>query len=301
MNYLLLEIGAGELAALGTALCWTLCVLCFEYSCKKIGSLSVNIIKMYLAFLLFFVFSWIFLESPLPINAGGSAWIWLSLSGIIGFVLGDLFLFKAFSIIGGRTSTLIMALVPPVTAVIGYFLLSETLTMRHCRGMSLTVVGVAIVILTRENGGKKLKHPIKGIIFAGIGMLGQAVGVVLGKKGMSDYNAFSATQIRIIAGLIGFTLLMFYFKGWGRLLASFKNSSAMKLTTIGSVFGPFIGVYLSMLAFKYCESTGVATTIIAIVPVLIIPFSIVLFKEKINLREIIGAIIALTGTAIMVS
>jgi len=137
-------------------------------------------------------------------------------------------------------------------------------------------------------------------VYAFIGMVGQAVGLVLSKYGMGEYNAFSATQIRIIAGLVGFTLLLFYFKAWPQLKTAFKNIPAMRVTTIGTVFGPFIGVYLSLLAVQN-TSTGIASTIMAIVPVLIIPFSILLFKEKINLREIVGAIIAVIGTAIMFS
>jgi drug/metabolite transporter (DMT)-like permease len=290
----------GQLAALATAICWTLTALCFEYSTKKIGPLSVNIIKMYLAFALFTIFAWIFRGKPFPTDATGFAWLWLALSGIIGFVLGDLFLFKAIAIIGARTSMLIMALVPPITAVIGFFLLSETIALRHCLGMALTIGGVATVILTRESGTKQLKHSVKGLVHACIGMVCQAVGLVLSKHGMGEYNAFSATQIRIIAGLVGFTLLLFYFKAWEQLKTAFKDIPAMKITTIGSVSGPFIGVYLSLLAVQN-TSTGVASTIMAIVPVLIIPFSILLFKEKINLREIVGAIIAVTGTAIMFS
>lgn len=297
---ILLQIKPGQLAALATAICWTLTALCFEYSSKKIGSLSVNMIKMYLAFALFTIFAWIFRGSPFPTDATGFAWIWLSLSGMIGFVLGDLFLFKALTIIGARTSMLIMALVPPITAVIGFFLLSERIALRHCFGMALTLGGVAVVILTRETGSKELKHPIKGIVFACIGMAGQAIGLVLSKHGMGDYNAFSATQIRVIAGLVGFTLIFFHFKAWGRLMDAFKDISAMRVTTIGTVFGPFIGVYLSLLAVQN-TSTGVASTIMAIVPVLIIPFSIVLFKEKINLREVVGAVIAVAGTAVMFS
>ncbi|MCF7954830.1 MAG: DMT family transporter [Phycisphaerae bacterium] len=300
MNDLLLQIKPGEFAALATALCWTLCALCFEYSCKRIGALSVNMIKMYLAFVLFTIFAWIFRGSPLPTDASGSAWLWLGLSGIIGFVVGDMFLFNALSIIGARTSMLVMALVPPVTAVIGYFLLSEKLSGWHCIGMALTIAGVAAVILTRETKTKKLKHPVKGIVFAIIGMCGQAVGLVLSKYGMGEYNAFSATQIRIIAGLIGFTVLLFHLKAWGQVLAAFKHKPAMSLTTIGTVFGPFLGVYLSLLAIQK-TSTGIATTIIGIVPVLIIPFSIILYKEKINMREIVWAVIAVAGTAIMFS
>ena len=126
MSDLLLQIKLGQLAALATAVCWTFSALCFEYSSKKIGSLSLNIIKMYLAFALFTVFAWIFRGRPFPTDASGFAWLWLGLSGIIGFVLGDFFLFKAFAKIGARTSMLIMSLVPPMTALIGFFLLSET-------------------------------------------------------------------------------------------------------------------------------------------------------------------------------
>jgi drug/metabolite transporter (DMT)-like permease len=297
---LVLQMKTGELAALATAICWTFTALCFEYSTKKIGSLSVNIIKMYLAFVLFTVFAWIFRDKPLPTDATGFSWLWLGLSGIIGFVLGDLFLFKALAIIGARTSMLIMALVPPITAVIGFFLLSETIALRYGLGMALTLGGVATVILTRESGTKQLKHPVRGIFYAFIGMVGQAVGLVLSKYGMGEYNAFSATQIRIIAGMLGYTLLMFHFRAWRQLMTAFSNIPAMKAATLGSVFGPFVGVYLSLLAVQN-TSTGIASTIMAIVPVLIIPFSVMLFKEKINLREIIGAIIAVTGTAIMFS
>jgi len=257
-------------------------------------------IKMYLAFVMFAIFAWIFRGKPFPTDATGFAWLWLGLSGIIGFVLGDLFLFKALEIIGARTSMLIMALVPPTTALIGFFLLSETLALRHCLGMAITMSGVATVILTRESGTKELKHSVKGLVYACIGMTGQAVGLVLSKYGMGEYNAFSATQIRIIAGLVGFTLLLFHLKGWGQLKTAFKNIPVMRIAAIGSVLGPFLGVYLSLLAVQN-TSTGIASTIIAIVPVLIIPFSILLFKERINLREIIGAIIAVTGTAIMFS
>jgi len=297
---LLLQIKVGQLAALATAICWTFGALCFEYSSKKIGSLSLNIIKMYLAFALFTVFAWIFRGRPFPTDASGHAWLWLGLSGIIGFVLGDLFLFKAFATIGARTSMLVMSLVPPITALMGFFLLSERLALRHCLGMAITLSGVATVILTREGGTKELKHSVKGLVCAFIGMTGQAVGLVLSKYGMGEYNAFSATQIRIFAGLIGFTILLFYLKGWGRLMASFKDIPAMRTSAAGSVLGPFLGVYLSLLAIQN-TSTGIASTIIMIVPVLIIPFSILLFKEKINLREIIGAIIAVAGTAIMFS
>lgn len=300
MDSLLLQIISGEQAALAAAVCWTVTSLCFEFSSKRIGSLSVNMIKMYLAFVLFTVFAWIFRGLPLPSDASGFEWIWLSLSGLIGFVVGDLFLFKALSIVGARISMLVMSLVPLVTTLMGFVLLKEKLSLLHSFGMALTIGGVSAVILVRETGTKRLKHPVKGLVCAGIGMGGQAVGLVLSKYGMGEYNAFSATQIRIIAGLIGFTLLAFHLNSWQNLWNSLKQTPALTVTSIGTFFGPFIGVYMSLLAVQRTE-TGIASTIMAIVPVMIIPFSIVLYKEKVTLREMIGAVIAVTGTAIMFS
>ena len=297
---MLLEIKTGELAALLTAICWTVCAMCFEYSSKKVGSLSVNLIRLYMAFVLFTVFSFFFRGRALPTDASGDTWFWLGLSGIVGFVLGDMFLFKSFVIIGARTSMLIMALAPMATALMGYLILSETLMLHHCIGMVMTTSGVAAVILTRKDGSKELKHPIKGIVYAFIGMIGQAVGLVLSKYGMGEYNAFAATHIRIIAGMIGFSLLFFHLKAWGKFAASFKNRRAIIFLIIGSIFGPFLGVYLSLVAVQN-TATGIASTIISIVPVLIIPFAVVLFKEKIYLKEVIGAIIAVIGTGIMFS
>ncbi|MBI9017930.1 MAG: DMT family transporter [Phycisphaerae bacterium] len=295
---ILLQVKIGPLAALMTAMCWMITALCFEYSSKKIGSLSVNLIRLYLAFVLFAVFSFIFRGIALPTDATSHGWIWLGLSGLVGFVLGDLFLFKAFVMIGSRTSMLVMSLAPLVTALIGFLILDETLKVHHCIGMTMTTTGVMAVILTRKDGGKDFKHPRKGIIYASIGMIGQAVGLVLSKYGMEEYNAFSATHIRIIAGLIGFTILFFHFRAWGQFAAAFKSKRAMIFLVVGTVFGPFLGVYLSLVAVQH-TSTGIASTIISIVPVLIIPFAVLMFKEKVNLREIIGAVIAVIGTGIM--
>lgn len=298
MTNLLMEMKPGLAAALGTAICWTIGALCFEYSSKKVGSVAVNVLKLYIAFILFTVFSWILRGTPFPMDASGHAWFWLAMSGVVGFVIGDMFLFKALTIIGARMSMLIMALVPPVTAVIGFFILNEKLSPKEILGMAMTLSGVAVVILTRDGSKKKLKHPMKGILFAGIGMLGQALGIILSKYGMRDYNAFSATHIRVIAGIVIFTIMFFHRDVWSKCWNSLRHKSAMGYLVVGAVFGPFVGVYLSLVAIQH-TSTGVASTIIAIVPVLIIPFSIFFFKEKINLREIIGAIIAVAGTSLM--
>lgn len=290
----------GEFAALITAIFWTITAIAFESAGKKIGSLSVNIIRLVFAFVLIGIYTSITRGMFLPLDASRSTWLWLLLSGVIGFVLGDLFLFQSYLEIGSRVAQLIMSLSPPITALIGYFVLGEKLTKANIIGMSITVLGIAMVVLKKESGDNKIKfsHSIKGISFAFLGALGQAGGLIISKVGMKEYNAFAATQIRVIAGIFGFITLFFIMKKWGDLSKALKNTSALKRVSLGSFFGPFLGVSFSLIAVQN-TTAGVSSTITSIVPVLIIIPSILIFKEKISPREILGSVIAIMGVGIL--
>lgn len=290
----------GELAALATAVCWTVTAITFETAGKKVGSISVNLIRLVMAFLLISMYNLFSRGMILPIDASGYTWIWLTFSGIIGFVIGDLFLFQAFVEIGSRISMLIMSTVPPITAITGFIIMGERITPLGLAGMIITIVGIAVVILTKNPDDKKvrLSHPIKGLIYAFVGALGQAFGLVFSKFGMGAYDPFAATQIRIIAAIIGFSVVITVSKNWGKLFIAFKDIRAIKYISIGSVFGPFIGVSLSLLAVQHAP-TGIVSTITSITPILIIPVSIVVFKEKVFPKEIFGAVITLIGISLL--
>lgn len=290
----------GEIAALATAACWTITAVAFESAGKKVGSLSVNLIRLVIALLLISVFNLFTRGMLLPLDATGSTWFWLSFSGLIGFVIGDLFLFQAFVQVGARISMLIMSTVPPITAITGYFLMGERITLLGSAGMVMTVIGIALVILTRNSGDKivSLTHSAKGLIYAFIGALGQAFGLVFSKFGMGAYNPIAATQIRIIAAILGFGIVITISKNWNHLYVALKDVKAMKHISIGSFFGPFIGVSLSLFAVQHAP-TGIVSTIMSITPILIIPMSILILKEKVLPREILGAIISLVGVSLL--
>ncbi|MBU3178588.1 DMT family transporter [Clostridium estertheticum] len=290
----------GEMAALATALCWTITAVSFEAAGKKVGSISVNLIRLVIAFILISIYNLFSRGMILPIDASNSTWLWLTFSGIIGFVIGDLFLFQAYVEVGARISMLIMSTVPPITAITGFLLMGEKITVLGLAGMLITIVGISLVILTKNPGNKKvrLSHPIKGLAYAFIGALGQAFGLVFSKFGMGSYDPFAATQIRIIAAIIGFSIVISVLKKWGELVVAVKDRRAMKYISIGSLFGPFVGVSLSLLAVQHA-STGVVSTITSITPILLIPVSIIVFKERIAPREIFGAVITLLGISLL--
>ncbi|NLK43052.1 MAG: DMT family transporter [Tissierellia bacterium] len=296
----MLKSNIGELTALGTAICWSLSATFFELSGKKVGSLAVNYIRLVTGFIFISIFTLITRGYLLPLDANSQNWIFLSISGLIGFFIGDLFLFQSYLEVGSRVSMLIMATSPPITALLGFLIFGERLSLISLLGMAVTLTGIALVILSRGDEEKKVKvtYSIKGLTYAFLGSLGQAVGLIFSKLGMGSYNAFAATQIRIIAGFIGFTFLILYSKRFEDIKNAFKDKNALLGITIGSIFGPFVGVGLSLISLQY-TSAGISSTITSITPVTIIPLAVLVFKDNIKVKEIMGALITVIGVGIL--
>lgn len=289
----------GELISLGTAMCWTLTVVSFEYAGKRVGSLPVNIIRLLFGFIFLGITLTIINGSFIPLDASSETWSWLILSGMIGLVIGDLFLFQAFIDVGGRISLLVLSLVPVLSAVLGLLFFNEILSVIQVIGMIITISSISFVILFRkQNETAKHPHAKRGVMFAFIGAISQSVGLILSKQGMGDYSAIASTQIRVIAAIIGFVILISLRKEWTNVFNAFKNKIALKFIIIGSIFGPFLGVTSSLLAMQYTD-IGISTTIAQLNVILIIPFSIILFKESVNYKEIVAALVAFTGVVLL--
>ncbi len=290
----------GEIAALATALCWAVTATSFESAGKKVGSMNLNLMRLLLGMIFLSTFTFVTRGYVLPTDATASGWFWLMMSGFVGIVLGDLLLFEAFVRIGSRISMLIYASVPPLSGIMAYFFLGESMTWIQILGMLVTLVGIASVILVPVEGQKKMKlsHPLAGILLAFGGAFGQAAGYILGKFGMAEYDAFSSTQIRLIAGIIGFAVLFTLRGHWPKFKDAFKQKDAYLPLGLGSFFGPFLGISLSLFAVQRINP-GVASTLTSITPVLLIPFAFFIKKETVRMREVIGTVVTLVGIGIM--
>jgi len=295
----LIENHFGEFAALATAFFWTISALAFESASRRLGSLAVNILRLAIGFVFLTLLIYFRRRILFPADATVENWFWLSLSGLVGFVFGDLFLFKSYTIIGSRFSMLIMTLVPPMTALFGWIIIGEYLTLLNFLGMTLTFMGIGLAIFSRHSPDEKLTLKLApvGILYAVGGAVGQALGLVLSKLGMKDYDPFSATQIRIIAGIAGFALLVTVLKRWRSVRSATHDKAGMKTLSVGAFFGPFLGVSFSLLSVKYTK-TGIASTIMALVPVFILIPAILLYKQKVTLAEIAGSVISVCGVAL---
>jgi len=304
----------GEIAAFGTAICWTLSAIWFERATKRVGVLAVNFWKVAFATVFLALLAWATRGSPLPLDAPPRAWLFLSLSGLVGFVIADIFLFSAYALIGSRVTMLFLALSPPMTALLGYVFLGESIGLKGAAGMALVAAGIALATLGKRQGsnppplaGAPIEgaphagHPTRGVgkgyLFAFLSSVGQSVGMILSKQGLGDYSVVAGTQIRVAVGMAGFLAVSLAWDRGRSLKAALGNRVGMGSTLAGAVFGPFIGVTLSLFAVQRANA-GVVSALIGLTPVLIIPPSIILFGQKVRAAEILGAVVAVAGSAV---
>ena len=302
----------GILAGLSTAILWTATAVCFESASRRLGSLAVNVLRLLLAVLLFSALSLYRQGAPVPLDLTRDAWFYLGLSGVIGFVVGDLLLFQAFVLIGARLSMLIYAGTPLLTALAGFLFLGETMSPLDLSGMGIVVTGIALAVTGKPaDGGPRGKDPAaraRGILYAIGGTVGQAAGLLLGKHGVGALDSFTGTQVRALFGLAGFLVVVFVARQAGAVVALFPTMlhgqdakpvrRAFLMLSLGAIFGPFLGVSLGLLAAQRLP-TGTASTLMSLVPVLLIPVSALAFKEKAGGREILGAFLAVGGVALL--
>jgi len=288
---------AGEIAALIVAFCWAASSTYFEAASRKVGSLVVNHIRLFLAFCMLGVFGLFTTGSFFPTGANEQQWIWLSISGLIGFFLGDLLLFKSFTLLGSRLSMLVMTFSPALTALIGFVMLDERLLFRQVLAIFLVMAGISMAFIGREKGKFYFNMSFKGFLYALGGALGQSFGYIFSKKGMGNYDPFAATQIRIITGILCFTVLVTLLKRWPSFKTTLGDAKSMKQITIGSFFGPGLGVGLSLYALTKTQ-TGIASALMALTPILLIVPAIIKGRRIVPM-ELIGAFVSVAGVIIL--
>ncbi len=293
----------GEVAALITSICFTAGSTFFTLSGRRIGSLIVNRLRLVFAGLLLLAAHWAIFGQPLPVEAGAARWAWLGISGIIGLVLGDLFLFQAYVWIGPRTSMLLMSLVPVITTLLAWIFLAERLTAVQIIGILVTLAGVTWVILER-NSRSRLAPPVpnyfRGVLFGLGGALGQALGLITARFGLvGDFSPLSGNLIRMLAAVIVlWAVTLLGGKARETVRAAQTDRRATGYILAGAVAGPFLGVSFSLLAIQR-TAVGVASTLMSLPPVFLIPVGYLVFEERFSWASLAGTLVALAGVAIL--
>jgi drug/metabolite transporter (DMT)-like permease len=298
----------GETAAVVTAGLWTACSIFFAAAGKRIGALSVNAYRIAMAVGLLVLTHTLRFGTLLP-PADQTQWFYLGLSGLAGLALGDFGYFGALVFLGPRRGVLLMSMAPIFSAISGYYILGEVLQRWDIIGIAVTLSGVALVVLEKEHQSSEnaipARHKLYGVLAGLGGAVGQGIGLVVSKYGMlvaggsgAALNPLSATLTRMIVAAAFVWVFVVVSGRLPNVIVAARDAYAIKRTLAGAASGPFVGVWLSMVAVTYAVA-GVAATLMALMPVMVIPVVWILYGERTNWRGILGAGIAFTGVAIL--
>lgn len=304
----------GELISLGVALSWTVTAMVSEVASKRMGVIPFNVWRLALALICSIALSVALTGSLMPAYADGATWAWMMLSGLVGYFFGDWCLFNGYLIIGSRYGQLFMTLAPVASALSAWAMLGETMTLQSIIAMVVVVIGIAIAVSPTLSFSDicKLSLPPKGVLFAIGAAVGQGLGLVLSKVGMEYYEAniptdaasemaniipFNANLIRCIAGVACFTLWTMIRGEHSKLLIPLHDRRSLASTLTAVCFGPFLGVGFSLMAVQL-TSAGIAQTLMATTPIIILLPSWYFFKQKITTNNIIGAVVSVAGASL---
>jgi len=297
----------GELISIGVAFSWTATALLSEFGSKRLGNLTLNVLRMGLALLFSLPLFWVVTGMPLPATGSFEASGWMLLSGVVGYVIGDFCLFQCYIIIGSRYGQLFMTLAPLAAALMAWMALGQQMAPMSIVAMFVTLIGIGISVLGRgEHHRVSLKLPLNGVLFAVGAALCQGIGLVLSKIGMDHFDVssqpawlipFSANFLRCVAGIVGFGLLLWFREGLQPLREALHDRKGMTVATATTIFGPFVGVGFSLMAVQY-TSAGIASTLMALTPIIIILPSYWLFRQAITWRSVVGAVISVLGVSL---
>ncbi|HWR82745.1 MAG TPA: DMT family transporter [Candidatus Deferrimicrobium sp.] len=302
----------GELAGLATAILWAFTSLFFAEAGRLVGSFTVNKIRLLIAVIFCTALSAAASGSFIPQGVNAQQWFWLGLSGVVGLVIGDSCGFKALVMIGPRLATLIYASTPIMTTAIAWVFLGERLSMIDLFAISLTIGGISWVLLEQRynrNGPVDIdkSHPdsgtlLKGILLALGAAVGQAAGLVLAKHGMFNAGGtvepLQASHVRMVSALLVIWTFTAVRRQLPQALKAMRNPRALVFSGAGAFVGPFLGVWMSLVAVKYIPA-GLAATLNSTTPVMILPLIIFWRREKVSLRAALGAILTVGGVALL--
>lgn len=308
----------GILTALGSMACWVITSLSFTTAGKRFGSTSVNVVRSVLAAIfLFFVVKQLS-GSFFPYDLSLEIFL-LSLSGILGLAVGDQLIFAAFNRAGPRLTLLVLNLVPVATAFLAWPTLGEPLNPFGWLGIFLTIIGVAWVVSDQPKDVQKILKvdanysPRLGIILALMGVISVSIGNVLAKQGMAPSDggdrigALVAQDVRMLAGAIAIVFMASIAGACAKTIGTPplpdaskrpRRSLAIATLLLGTALGPILGIILFLYSAALIK-LAVTTTIVALTPIAILPFSHLVEHSPVTRKAVYGALLGVAGVILL--
>ncbi|OYT43171.1 hypothetical protein B6U90_07205 [Thermoplasmatales archaeon ex4484_6] len=295
----LMDVLLGEMAALITSILWAISSTLFTFGGKGHSPHTVNRMRLTGALIILSIFHLILFGRLIP-DENLYVWLLLGLSGMVGLAIGDGFLLWSYGKVGPRISMLVMSMVPIVTGSAGWLLWGEALGLLEILFIVLTLTGIVIVVAERREDRSPFRITFGGLALAVGGMLGQAVQLLLAKDAMmfmrSSSPPMTATLIRILWGTAAIWIASMIIRRKTGTVKALSDRRFLIFIGLATIIGPVLGIWASFVALNSVD-IGIASTLMSLSPLMIIPISWKVFGERITPRAVIGTVIALIGVA----
>jgi drug/metabolite transporter (DMT)-like permease len=290
-------------AAFLTTVLFSISAVCGQRTSRLLGGTEANFWRLCFAALLLAAYAHAF-------GAGvhGRAFRIFFVSGCIGFGIGDAALFQALPRIGSRLSVLlVLCLSSPLAAAMEWAWLGTTLTLSEIGCGLLVLIGVAVALAPGRNAGPASKHVSSGILFGILAAVCQALGAVLSRKAFAiaqrageNIDGITAAYQRILGGVLVTAVFLWIVKrrepAAGNVGERWRQASPWVL--LNGLSGPALGVSCYQWALK-AAPTGIVLPIVAVTPIVIIPFSRYIEGERPTWRSLTGGLVAVIGAVLL--
>ncbi len=300
----------GEFMALLAALIFSWTSVFFTLASHRLGVTTVNLLRLPAGTLCLALSHLVVTGSIWPVGMAWQDMLWLGLSGIVGLGIGDSSLFKSFTLIGPRRGMTVMALAPVFTTVVAWGALGEHLGVWALAGIAVVIGGVVIASLGRDGGQSRFARlPGRvmrvGLLLALIGSLGQGLGSVFAKLGLTGASSGSAavsplsgTLVRIAFAAVAYWIVVLPRQDLRAMREKLRDGRGVAALIAGIIMGPFISVWISLIAIGNAP-TGIAQTLLGTVPVFTVIPAWVVYRDKPSPLSLLGMVTAVAGSALL--
>ncbi len=292
------------LPAFLTTVLFSISAVCAQRTSKALGGVEANLWRVVLATLMLGL--WAHTKGQ---GIGGPAFSLFLLSGVLGFGLGDVALYQALPRIGSRLSILLVhCLAAPLAAAVEWKWLGTSMTATQIIAGLFILCGVALALAPGRHLNVSRRVFWMGVSSGVLAAIGQGLGAVVsrqayrvGERAGEHVDGLTAAYQRILAGLT-IALLV-----WCIVRAKqpkplpdtpARRARIWPWILTNALSGPALGVGCYQWALSQ-RGTGVVLPIVALTPLVIIPFSRYVEGERPRKRSLVGGVIAVIGVFLL--
>jgi drug/metabolite transporter (DMT)-like permease len=287
----------GESFALVTALVWALAVILFKKSGEAVHPIGLNVFKNLLAGLLLIPTAWFFGESIFR-DAPFEEYAMLLVSGALGIGIADTLFFKSLNTIGAGLTAVVDCLYSPFVITMSLIWLGESLTWFQLFGATLIISAVLSILLEKHATVSDKKRIYWGVFWGALGMLFNAVGIVMIKPLLTRSPLFWATEWRILGGLMVLIVALAMHPRRRAILASIKSRRQWGYTISGSLVGTYVAMVLWLAGMKYAQAS-VAAALNQTSNIFVFVFAALILKEKITPVRLAAIVLGVAGAVLV--